>query len=382
MIISEEQRLAVAELRRHLDSKVEPIVVEYRDRFIPKEQMVAIVRDLVPFGLIAAPFAEEQGGMGLEWETHLRLYEEVVYTSADVAGPILINAVGADLLLRHGSAAQVRRYIPGVLAGELMLCVCISEPDVGSDVSAVSTRARRDGDHFVINGEKTWITNGGYADLAVVTARTSDEPRAGLTHFLVDRTEHGFESREIHKIALNSQSTAQLFFTDVRVPAENMLGNEGDGLRNTLQVFEVARLHVAMWALGIGRRAMDEAIRYAQNRVQHGKPIAGHQLIAAKLAEMATEIDAARLLIMRGAQLIQAGRRADKECAMAKWYATEIALKAARDALQIHGGNGVTREFLVEKLVREALVIPIPDGTTEIQKLLIARSLTGVSAFS
>jgi alkylation response protein AidB-like acyl-CoA dehydrogenase len=246
MIISEEQRLAVAELRRHLDSKVEPIVVEYRDRFIPKEQMVAIVRDLVPFGLIAAPFAEEQGGMGLEWETHLRLYEEVVYTSADVAGPILINAVGADLLLRHGSAAQVRRYIPGVLAGELMLCVCISEPDVGSDVSAVSTRARRDGDHFVINGEKTWITNGGYADLAVVTARTSDEPRAGLTHFLVDRTEHGFESREIHKIALNSQSTAQLFFTDVRVPAENMLGNEGDGLRNTLQVFggPAARGHV------------------------------------------------------------------------------------------------------------------------------------------
>ena len=208
------------------------------------------------------------------------------------------------------------------------------------------------------------------------------EPCEGeLTHIVVDRHEHGYEVRNIRKMALNGQSTAQIFLSDVRVPVSNTLGEIGDGLRNTLKMFEYARCHMAMWGIGTARRALDEAITYAQQRSQHGKPIAGHQLIADKLAVMATQIDAARLLTHRAIQLVESGQRADKECAMAKWYATEIAVTATRDAVQIHGGNGVTKEFVVERLAREAIISPIPDGTTEIQKLLIARALTGIQAF-
>ena len=254
----------------------------------------------------------------------------------------------------------------------------ISEPDVGSDVAAVRTRAVRDGDHWVINGEKTWITNGAYSDLLVCTCRTGENQ---ISHILIDRAESPYEVRDIEKMALNGQSTAQIFLSDCRVPVDNMLGQPGDGLRNTLKVFEIARCHMAMWSIGIARRALDEAIAYAKERSQHGRKIAGHQLIADKLANMATQIDAARLLTHRAIALVDAGVRAETECAMAKWFATEMAIGVTRDALQIHGGNGVTREFIVERLVREAIICPIPDGTTEIQKLIISRALTGVGAF-
>ncbi|MCP4226524.1 MAG: acyl-CoA dehydrogenase [Actinomycetia bacterium] len=258
-------------------------------------------------------------------------------------------------------------------------CSRISEPDVGSDVAAIQTRAVKDGDHYIINGEKTWISNGEYSDVLICTARTG-EGSGGLSQFLVDRKEHGYEVRGIPKIAMNSQSTAQIFLDDVRVPATNMLGGKGSGLRSNLVGFERARIHMAAWGYGIARRALAESIKYSQERVQHGKPIAGHQLVAEKIATMATEVDAARLLALRAAGLIDAGERCDKECSMAKWYGTELAVRAGRDAVQIHGGNGVTREFIVERLAREGIIAPIPDGTTEIQKLIIARALTGISA--
>jgi alkylation response protein AidB-like acyl-CoA dehydrogenase len=226
--------------------------------------------------------------------------------------------------------------------------------------------------------KKTWISNGVYADAFICTCKTGE---GQLTHILIDSETPGYEVRDIQKMALNGQSTAQVFLTDVRVPVENTIGPIGTALKNTLVVFERARCHMAAWGYSVARRAMEEAITYSQDRVQHGKPIAGHQLIAAKLAVMATEIDAARLLTLRAASMIDAGIRCDKECSMAKWYSTEIAVKATRDALQIHGGNGVTREFIVERLVREAIIAPIPDGTTEIQQLLIARILTGIQAF-
>ena len=259
-------------------------------------------------------------------------------------------------------------------------CTCISEPDVGSDVAAVKCRAVKDGDHWVINGEKTWITNGEWSDLTIVICKTGDKP-GELTHILVDRAEHGYESRGIKKMALNGQSTAQLFFSDCRVPVANTIGQEGSALSNTLKLFETARCHMAIWGIGVARRALAESIKYSQERTQHGKQIAGHQLIADKIAKMATEIDAARLLAHRAMSMIDNGQRADVEASMAKWYGTEIAVTAARDAVEIHGGNGMTDEFIVERLAREAIISPIPDGTTEIQKLLISRALTGVQAF-
>ena len=202
-----------------------------------------------------------------------------------------------------------------------------------------------------------------------------------LSHILIDREDHGYESRNIEKIAMNSQSTAQIFITDARVPVANVIGGEGTGLKNTMKVFEKARAHVGMLSVGLMRAALEASIAYAKERKQFGKPIAAHQLIAAKIAEMATLTDAARLMCFRAFSLIDEGIRCDIQSSMAKWFATESAVKVCRDAVQLHGGNGLTREFQVERLAREAIIMPIPDGTTEIQKLVISRGLTGISAF-
>jgi len=381
MRMNEDVQLAVDNLRRFLDNEIEPEIRPYLDegRLIPKEKMTEILSALSEFGLIRAPYPEEWGGLGLDWETHLRLFEEVVYTSVDLALPILINTGAVRTYLNMPPALR-DRYLPGIIGGKLISCTGISEPNTGSDVAAVETRARRDGDHYVVNGSKIWITNGEYSDVLTCVVRTG-EGRSGLSRVIIDRKEHGYQVQGIPKIALNSQSTAQIFLDDVRVPAENMIGSEGSGLKDQLTGFETARIHVAALGYGLARRALDESIKYSQERTQHGKQIAGHQLIADKIATMATEVDAARLLALRAAEMIDAGVRAEKEAAMAKWYGTELAARAGRDAVQIHGANGVTRAFMVERLAREGIVVPIPDGTTEIQKLIIARSITGVSAF-
>ena len=374
----EEQRMAVESVRRFLDDKLEPEIRGHGPGFIPRQLMQRWTSELTQFGHITAPHAEQWGGLDMGWLTHLMVFEEIVYSSLDVAIPGFINAVGIELIRRNASSDLQDRYLPGLVAGELFVSIGISEPDVGSDVAAGKTRAVRDGDHWIINGEKTWITNGAYSDILICTCRTGDDE---ISHILIDRAESPYEVRDIEKMALNGQSTAQIFLTDCRVPAGNTLGQPGDGLRNTLKVFEIARCHMAMWSIGIARRALDEAIAYAKERTQHGRKIAGHQLIADKLATMATQIDAARLLTHRAIALVDAGIRAETECAMAKWFATEMAIGVTRDALQIHGGNGVTRDFIVERLAREAIICPIPDGTTEIQKLIIARALTGIGAF-
>jgi acyl-CoA dehydrogenase len=378
---TEAQQMAVEGLRRYLDAEVEPAFKKLGEDFIPRDTMLTFTRALVKYGLVSAVVSEANGGMGLDWLTHLMLFEEVVYTSNDIATPLLINVNAAAVLEQLAPAHLKDRYLPGLTQGELFASFGISEPSVGSNVAEVKTRARRDGDDYLVSGEKTWITNGEYSDFLICTCRTSDDPKRGLTHILLDRREHPYQVRRIEKIALNGQSTTQIFLDNVRVPAANVIGKEGDALRNTLTMFERARLHVGSQSLGIARRALDESVRYGRERRQHGKPIAGHQLIAAKLADMATQVDAARLLIHRAAQMLDAGLRADMECSMAKLYATEAAVGICRQAVQIHGGNGVTREFPVERLAREAIIVPIPDGTSEIQQLIIGRALTGISAF-
>ncbi|MES2259383.1 MAG: acyl-CoA dehydrogenase family protein [Pseudomonadota bacterium] len=382
VIRTEEQQGAVDGLRRYLESEVDAVFQkEYRDQFMPREVMGGFVKKLTEFGLISGAIKEEHGGLGLDWMTMIMLFEEVCTTSIDLSVPVLINSFGAQMLSRLATPAIRERYLPGLISGDLFCSVGISEPDVGSNVLEIKTRARRDGDDFIISGEKTWISNGMYSDILLCTCRTGDDPRRGLTHFVLDRKEHPYEVRNIKKIAWNSQSTAQIFLDDVRVPASNMLGNEGEALKNTLTMFERSRVFVAAQGLGTGRRALEEAVKYAKERKQHGKLIAGHQLISGMLAEMATNVDAARLLVYRAAEMIEKGVPAEMEAAMAKYFACEAAVKVARQAVQIHGGNGVTTEFLVEKLAREAIVTPIPEGTTQMQQLIIGRALTGVNAF-
>jgi acyl-CoA dehydrogenase len=379
---TDEQQMAVDGLRKFLAAEIDPLFTrEYRDKFMPRERMVEITRQLTPFGLVAGVVGEAHGGMGVDWLTNLMLFEEVAACSADLSVPIVINSFGAYVLANLAPAHLRDQYLPGLLSGDSFCSFGISEPGVGSNVLEVKTRARRDGDDYIITGEKTWISNGMYSDFLVCTCRTGDDPRRGLTNFLLDRKEHRYEVRNIHKLALNSQSTAQIFLDDIRVHKSQMVGNEGEALRNTLSAFERSRVFVAAQCLGIGRRALEEAVRYATERRQFGKLLAGHQLIAGMLSEMATSVDAARLLIYRAASMIEAGVPAEMEAAMAKFFAAEMAVKVARQAVQIHGGNGVTTEFLVEKLAREAIIFPIPEGTSQIQQLIIARALTGVAAF-
>lgn len=376
MFPSEEQTAACDVLRRFLDDEIEPEYLALDGAPFEKEVIQGFLTRLAGFGLTAAPHPEAYGGLGLDWVTHLMLFEEVGVTAIDIALPILINVVGADLLLRLAPDEIKQRYLPSLLAGKTCVSVAISEPAAGSDVASVKTHARRDGGDWIITGEKTWISNGRFADFLVCTCRTEE----GLTHILVDREEHGFETRDIGKIALNCQSTAQIYLDEVRVPVANTIGVPGRGLQQTLAIFERARIHMAVWGVALARRALEESVSYARERHQHGRQIAAHQMIADKIASMATEVDAARLLAHRAAGLIDRHVRCDAECAMAKWFGTEIAVNATRQAVQIHGGNGLTTGYVVERLAREAIIAPIPDGTTEIQKLLIARSVTGISA--
>ncbi len=377
---TEDQRLAVESFRKFLESEIRPIAKEYRDRHIPKEKMREITQGIAEFGLPGASVPEAHGGMGLSIVTEGMLFEEICAVSVDIALCVMINK-GMAITLAELPEAQAHlrdRYLPDILAGRTFGGFCISEPDVGSNVADIKATGKRDGDHFIINGEKVWISNGHYSDFLITTVRTG--PNA-LSHILVDRVEHGYESRNIDKIAMNGQSTAQVFYTNARVPATNIVWEEGCGLKNTMKLFEKARANVGMLSVGLMRAALEASIAYAKERKQFGKPIAAHQLIAAKIAEMATLTDAARLMCFRAFSMMDAGIRCDVQSSMSKWFATEMAVKVCRDAVQLHGGNGLTKEFDVERLAREAIVIPIPDGTTEIQKLMISRALTGIGAF-
>src|SRR3974390_2567005 len=252
--LTDEQRLAIESLRKFLDTELEPAITAHGESKVPKEQMRAWTIQLAQFGLINAPFPVEWGGLGLDWKTHLLLWEELAFSSVAVALSVGMNCVAADFLIRNAPQAIVEKWVPGVLAGELIASMGVSEPDVGSDVSAAKTRAVRDGDEWVINGEKTWISNGSHADFFICTCKTGE---GELTHIFIER-EAGYEVRDINKIALNGTSLAQVFLSDVRVPVANTIGQVGVGLKNTLVTFERARCHMGAWGYGIARRAMHE----------------------------------------------------------------------------------------------------------------------------
>ena len=381
---TDEQRLAVEGFERFLASKLEPIVSRYRpDKLIEKERMLEIFQAMLPYGMGGnGLIAEQHGGLGMPWLTYAMMYDRLARTSADVAISLLIQQLGAYSLEVCSNDAMRQKYLPRMLRGEIIACSGISEPGVGSNVAEVTCRAKPDGEHFIVSGEKTWISNGHYSDFCMVIVRTSDDGARGLSMILVDRAEHGYESRNIDKLGLNSTSTAQLFFDHVRVPAGNMMISAGTGLKNTLVLFEKARPMVGLTSVGIAQAALDKAVAYAKERRQHGKPIGQHQLVQAMIADAAIELDAARLLIYRAFDMIDRGLRCEVESAMAKCYATEIAVDVASKAVQIHGGNGITKDFGVELLFRNARMMTIPDGTTEIQKLIIGRALTGLNAFS
>ncbi|MBT8078213.1 MAG: acyl-CoA/acyl-ACP dehydrogenase [Gammaproteobacteria bacterium] len=377
--LSEEQQIAVDAFRRFLDEEIRPAVARYDDTFIPKDDMRQLLKQLLQYGMGNGLASEDDGGMALDPVTFGLLFEQLARVSPDLGIVVLIQEE-SGLLLRAGSDEIKQQYLAPLLEGDKFGSIGISEPGAGSNIVEISCKAKPDGDDFLISGEKTWISSGHYSDFNICVARVNDDPAAGLALFLVDRDD-GYESQNIPKMALNRQSTAQLFFDEVRVPAERVLFPAGEGLKRLLTLLEGSRPMVGLMSVGISQAALDYSIEYAKDRKQHGKPIAAHQLIQARVAEMAVKLEASRLMLYKALDQVGRGQRSDFQSGMAKYFATEAAIEITRHAMAIHGGNGVTREFPIEELYRMAPILTVTEGTPEMQKLIIGRTLLGVPAF-
>ena len=376
---TDEQRIAVDAFRRFLKAEIAPAIAAFDDAFIPKDRMRELLGRLLPFGMGNGLVDETQGGLGLDPLSVGLLFEELARVSPDLAIVALIQ-MEAGLLLAAGSESIRANYLAPLLSGEKFACIGISEPEAGSNIAQIRCRARREGRGFLLSGEKQWISSGHYSDFCICVARDEEGPGDGIGLFVVDR-EAGYESRNIPKMALNRQSTAQLRFDDAGVAAENVLVPPGDGLKTLMTLLAGSRPLVGLLAVGVAQAAFDHAVSYAKARAQHGKVIARHQLVQARIADMAVKIDASRLLLHRALDLAGCGERSDLESSMAKYFATEAACEVTRHALAIHGGNGVAREFPVEELYRMAPILAVTEGTPEMQQLIIGRSLLGESAF-
>ena len=377
--LSDEQQMAVDSFRRFLDAEIRPIAEQYKDKYIPRERALEIQKSLAPFGVVNGILPESVGGMGLPGLTVGLLMHELARVSPDIAITSLIY-IAAGKLLPVTPPHLLKKYRAPFINCDICGAVAMSEPDIGSDPSSIKLKAKLDGDHYVLNGEKLWISSGGYSDFLYVLARASGGEKEGLALFLVDR-EHGYQTSNIEKTALNSQSTAQVSFSDVRVPIGNIVVEPGGALKVLFTLLGGSRPLVGLMALGVAQAALDEAVKYAQDRTQFGSPIGAKQMIQDKIATMATQLEAGKLLCYRALHALDKGEKTQITSAMAKWYGTEIACEIVNAAVQIHGGNGITREYPVEYLQRAVRVFPFTEGTTEIQKLMIGREILGLSAF-
>jgi len=376
---TEEQRIAIDAFQRFLDAEIRPTLAKFDDRFIPKATMRELLHQLLPFGMGNGLIDEAHGGLGLDPLTAGLLFEELARVSPDLAIVALIQ-MEAGLLLSVGSESIQANYLAPLVRGERFGCIGISEPGAGSNIAEIKARAQRNGADYRLSGEKVWISNGHYSDFCICVAREANGPGDGIGLFIVDRTA-GYESQNISKMALNRQSTAQLHFNETPVPAANVLVPPGQGLRRLMALLAGSRPLVGLLAVGVARAALEHSIDYAKTREQHGKAIAGHQLVQARVADMAVKIEASRLLLYRALDTVGKGQRGDIESSMAKYFATEAACEVTRHALAIHGGNGVARGFPVEELYRVAPILAVTEGTPEVQQLIIGRALLGQSAF-
>ncbi|GFE25902.1 acyl-CoA dehydrogenase family protein [Streptomyces libani] len=343
-----------------------------------------IVKKLGDLGFLGLTVPEEYGGSGGDHLSYVLVTEELGRGDSSVRGIVSVSlGLVAKTVAAWGDEEQKRAWLPRLTSGEAVGCFGLTEPGTGSDAANLTTRAVRDGDSYVIDGAKMFITNGTWADVVLLFARTGDAPgHQGISAFLVPADSPGLERREIHgKLGLRGQATAELVLDGVRVPAAAMLGPEGKGFSVAMSALAKGRMSVAAGCVGIAQAALDAALGYAGEREQFGKPIARHQLVQELISDIAVDVDAARLLTWRVADLIDRGEPFVTAASKAKLFASEAAVRAASNALQVFGGYGYIDEYPVGKLLRDARVMTLYEGTSQIQKLVIGRALTGVSAF-
>ena len=335
-----------------------------------------VFRTLGRAGLLTLPFPEEYGGGGQPYEIYLQALEEIGAAWASVGVGVSVHALSCFPLFTFGTDEQRARLLPGMLSGETLGAYCLSEAHAGSDPAAMRARAVRDGDHYVLNGAKAWTTHGGEADFYTVMARTSDDGPRGISCFHVPAGTPGLEfDTPEDKMGLMGSTTATVRLEDVRVPADNLIGAEGQGLSIALAGLDAGRLGIAAVATGLAQNALDVAVAYAKEREAFGKAIIEHQGLAFVLADMAAAIESARATYLSAARLKDAGRPYGREASIAKLVATDNAMKVTTDAVQLFGGAGYTRDFPVERFMREAKVMQIFEGTNQIQRLVISRHL-------
>ncbi|MFI8436282.1 acyl-CoA dehydrogenase family protein [Streptomyces sp. NPDC079020] len=344
----------------------------------------SIVKKLGSLGFLGLTVPEEYGGSGGDHLAYCLVTEELGRGDSSVRGIVSVSlGLVAKTVASWGSEEQKRRWLPRLTAGEAVGCFALTEPGTGSDAGNLTTRAVRDGADYVINGTKMFITNGTWADVVLLFARTGDTPgHRGISAFLVPAGTPGLTRRAIHgKLGLRGQATAELVLEDVRVPADALLGPAGKGFSLAMSALAKGRMSVAAGCVGIAQAALDAAVRYAGEREQFGRPIAGHQLVQELISDISVDVDAARLLTWRVADLVDRGQDFATAASTAKLFASEAAVRAANNALQVFGGYGYIDEYPVGKLLRDARVMTLYEGTSQIQKLIIGRALTGVSAF-
>ncbi|CAM3876989.1 acyl-CoA dehydrogenase family protein [Tsukamurella ocularis] len=378
--LTPEQSAFKAAARDFLDKEVVP----HRAAWDRRE---AVDTDLLPklgeLGFFGLTIPEEYGGLGGDYITYCLGMEELGRADSSVRGIVSVSmGLFGKIVLAHGTEEQKRRWLPGIAAGTSLGCFALTEPDNGSDPSNLKTRAVRDGTDWLLTGSKIFITNGTWADVAVVFARTGGDGARGVSAFLVPTDAPGFERREIHgKLGLRGQATAELSFDRVRVPADALVGSEGQGFSIAMQSLDKGRVSVGAGCTGIIQGCLDAMVSYTTERRQFGRPLAGFQLIQDMIAEVSVDADCARLLTWRAADLIERGAPVAVAASKAKLFASEQAVKAANLAIQAFGGYGYIDEYPVQKYMRDARVMTLYEGTTQIQKLLIGRAETGVSAF-
>jgi alkylation response protein AidB-like acyl-CoA dehydrogenase len=374
-ILPTDEAYALLNLTREIaDAELAPRAADFEERGeFPRE----LVRVLGRAGLLGLPYPEEHGGGGQPYEVYLQVLEELARRWLAVAEAVSVHTLACYPVAAYGSDAQRKRFLPGMVGGELLGAYCLSEPAGGSDAAAMTTRAVRDGDDYVVTGTKAWITHAGQADFYNVFCRTGGPGAGGISCLLADAATPGIapQARE-RTMGLRASPVAQVAFDGARVSTDRLLGEEGGGFRIAMSALDSGRLGIGACAVGLAQAALDYAVWYATEREQFGRPIARFQGIGFLLADMATQVAAARALVLAAARLRDAGRPYSAEAAKAKLFATDMAMRVTTDAVQVLGGYGYVSDHPVERYMREAKVLQIVEGTNQIQRLVISRSLT------
>jgi alkylation response protein AidB-like acyl-CoA dehydrogenase len=379
--LTAEQELIRDSARDFCEREVVPYA---RDWDRAEELDRGLVTKLAAAGYLGATIEEQYGGMGLDTVSYCLLMEELGRADSSVRGIVSVNlGLVGKTIAKWGTDEQKREWLPQLASGAALGCYALTEPGSGSDPASLVTRAERDGEDWVVSGSKIFITLGSWAALALVFARSGGEGARGLTCFLVPTDSAGFSATSIKgKLGLRAQDTAEVFLDGVRVPDSHRLGAEGDGFKVAMSALDNGRISLAAGCVGIAQGCLDACVEYASERRQFGKAISSFQLVQELLADMSVELEAARLLTWRAALLADSGERHTLESSVAKYYASEVSVRAANAAVQVHGGYGYVDEYPVGKYLRDARVTTLYEGTSQIQKLIIGRALTGESAFT